>query len=234
MYEITKINSAIDKTKKNLQRGDEMRKLVLVFGILASVVSVGMGAMSDEEWNRISDNCWVKRDKNACQTLIDSGLLKSVEQCDKDSCRTVGIVYYTAGRYREAIPYTEKAIALGDNRGYADLGEVYYKLQDYFNAKKYSEIACDKGNSRVCFYLGVMYSNGEGVRQDYAKAAKLYKKACDMKDSDACNNLGFLYGNGLGVKQNLSTAKGYYGKSCDLGFQMGCDNYKLLNSQGVR
>lgn len=31
-----------------------MRKLVLVFGILASVVSVSMGAMSDEEWQRAS------------------------------------------------------------------------------------------------------------------------------------------------------------------------------------
>ena len=210
-----------------------MRKLALIFGILASVVSASMGAMSDDEWQRARHNCFENADKSACYALINDGL-PSVEQCNKDSCWFVGGVYYTAGHYREAIPYAEKAIALGDNRAYPDLGNVYYKLQDYFNAKKYFEIACDKGDGKGCYNLGFMYSNGEGVRQDYHKAHKLWKKACGMKDGAACNNLGYLYGTGQGVKQNLSTAKQYYGKACDLGNQMGCNNYKLLNSQGVR
>lgn len=214
-----------------------MRKLVLVCGILVSVVSVSMGAMSDEEWQRAGNNCFQNKDKNACYALINNGLV-SVEQCNKDSCWLVGGVYYTAGRYREAIPYYEKAIALGNNRGYADLGDTYYALQDYYNAKKYYEIACNKGVSEVqgenCYSLGLMYFHGEGVRQDYAKAAELWKKACDMKYGGACNNLGVLYNDGLGVRQNSSTAKQYYGKACDFGEQLGCNNYKLLNSQGVR
>lgn len=198
-----------------------------------------MGAMSNDEWEKARYNCFENEDKSACQALINSGL-KSVEQCDnKEVCVSAGNIYAKAERYREAIPYYEKAIALGDNGGYGLLAIVYHKLQDYYNAKKYSEIACNKGNgdlaqSESCYNLGVMYKNGEGVRQDYHKAHELYKKACDLKYGSACNNLGYLYGRGLGVRQNLSTAKQYYGKACDLGEQVGCNNYKKLNEQGIQ
>lgn len=99
-----------------------MKKLVLVCGILASVVSVSvsvsMGAMSYEEWERARHNCF-NDDKSACQALINNGM-PSIGQCDKNICLFVGSVYFVAERYREAIPYLEKAIALGgggDNRG---------------------------------------------------------------------------------------------------------------------
>ncbi|ETD24248.1 tetratricopeptide repeat protein [Helicobacter macacae] len=220
-----------------------MKKLVLVCGILASVVSVSMGAMSQEEWQRASHNCFENEDKSACQALINHSIEMgwgSLEQCSKDNCALIGHCYYVAGRYREAILYYEKAIALGDNSGYGTLGDTYAKLQDYYNAKKYYEIACNKGNGDIhqsgsCFNLGNnLYYKGQGVRQDYAKAAELWKKACDMKNGDACNGLGVLYAKGQGVRQNLSTAKQYYGKACDLGNQVGCDNYKLLHNQGVQ
>ncbi|MGX2984447.1 tetratricopeptide repeat protein [Helicobacter sp. 23-1048] len=239
-----------------------MKKLVLICGILAGVLS-GMDAMSeedkerfsniveaikqrdersDEEWEKAKYNCHFNNDKSACQALIDDGLA-SVEQCTKETgtnnCIFVGGIYNQAGHYREAIPYLEKAIALGDNGAYELLllGLTYIALNDYFNAKKYFEIGCNKVSylqSQFCYNLGVMYYNGKGVRQDYHKARELYKKACDMKDAEACNNLGVLYGKGQGVRQNLSIAKQYYGKACDLGQQVGCDNYKLLNNQGVQ
>ena len=229
------------KLKKST-RGDEMRKLVLACGILVGVVSVSMGAMSEEEWQRAGYNCIKNKDKSACQALINDGLV-SVEQCHigngKGNCGGVGLIYYQVGRYREAIPYLKKAIALGNNSVYVFLGIAYYELQDYYNAKKSIETSCNNGNgdlaqSEPCYNLGQMYYEGKGVSQDYYKAHELYKKACDMKYGAACNNLGWLYSSGLGVKQNRSTAKQYYGKACDLGEQLGCDNYKLLNSQGVQ
>lgn len=217
-----------------------LKRLTLALGILMCVVSIGMGAMSDEELERAGDNCFENEDKSACQALINNGL-PSIGQCDKGFCAFIGVIYYQAGRYKEAIPYFEKAITLGsnDNRVYGALGDTYYELQDYYNAKKYYEIGCGKGNgnlaqSKPCFNLGIMHANGKGVRQDYHKSHELWKKACDMKLGSACNNLGFLYGNGQGVRQNLSTAKQYYGKACDLGNQMGCDNYRELHSAGVQ
>lgn len=226
-----------------------MKKLVLACGILAGVVSVSMGAMSEEEMKRAAINC-VNNDKNACQALIDNVEKSvSVEQCNVSNCAPVGTLYIVAGRYREAIPYLEKAITLGDNRAYGLLGLVYDKLQDYYNAKKYNEIGCSKdfGNlipgylllitkenillarAESCERLGRMYELGKGVVQDYHKAAELYKKACDMKSSGGCLLLGYLYYAGKGVRQNISTAKQYYGKTCDLGNQMGCLLYEKHN-----
>ena len=224
-----------------------MKKLALVCVILVSMVSITMGKMSKEEWNRAKEKCG-KRDKSACEAIINSGFLPSVERCSKyggkdlsdDNCIISGIYYDIAGRYREAIPYYEKAIALGDNDAYVFLGILYgVFLQDYPNAKKYYEMGCNKGNgdfaqASSCTGLGEMYYNGQGVRQDYHKTFELYKKACDMKYGIACNNLGLLYAEGQGVRQNESIAKQYFGKACDLGEQMGCDNYRKANEIGIR
>lgn len=199
---------------------NKITKCVLACGILVGAVSVSTGAMSEKELLKATDDCFGNGDKIACQAIIDNGGLPSMEQCD-NRCGAVGALYNLAGRYREAIPYFEKAIVLGDNRGYGSLADVYYNLQDYYNAKKYYEIACNKDYELACSVLGQMYHDGQGVSQNYHKAYKLYIKACDMKFSLACNNLGFLYGKGQGVKQNLSTAKQYFGKACDLGNQMG-------------
>lgn len=125
-----------------------MKRLVLVFGILVSVVSVSMGAMSEEELQRTAYKCFEDEDKSACYALINNGLV-SVGQCNKDSCWFAGVIYDKVEHYREAIRYFEKAIALGDNSGYANLGHTYIALQDYYNAKKYREIACDKGNGDI-------------------------------------------------------------------------------------
>ncbi|MGX3044675.1 tetratricopeptide repeat protein [Helicobacter sp. T3_23-1056] len=179
--------------------------------------------------------------ENSAQ-LDDNGGLASEVECTLDkeetnNCVFLGSLSFIAELYIEAIQYYEKAIALGDNRGYHLLGLSYDKLGDYFNAKKYLEIGCNKVSdtqSESCYNLGVMYIDGKGVRQDYHKARELWKKACDMKNAMACHNLGVLYARGKGVKQNRSIAKQYYGKACDLGEQTGCDNYKQYNEAGVQ
>ncbi|ETD24238.1 tetratricopeptide repeat protein [Helicobacter macacae] len=176
-----------------------MKRLVLACGILASVVSVSIGAMSDDEWQRARHNCFDNRDKNSCYALINDGL-PSVEQCyaqkGKGNCSFVGGIYYFAGRYKEAIPYFEKTIALGDNLGYVSLASVYHDLQDYYNAKKYYEIACD---------------TIDGF----------------LMQADACLVVAKMYDRGQGVKRNSSTAKQYYGKACNLGNQRACSEILL-------
>ena len=231
---------------------NKIAKCVLVCWILVGVVSVGMGAMSQEEWDRNYYDCievsrgtliTAKSNKNACQALINHSIEMgwgSLEQCSKDSCGAIGDFYYFAGRYREAIPYYEKSIALGVTSSYVTLGNAYFQIEDYYNANKYFKIGCEKvdasqATATSCHNLGVLYDKGQGVRQDYRKAYELYKKTCDMKYGGlSCGALGSMYENGEGVRQNLSTAKQYYGKACDLGSQIGCDNYRKLNNQGVQ
>lgn len=175
-----------------------MRNIALVCGILASVISIGMGAMSDDEWNRAKYNCIVNKDKNACQALINNGLV-SVEQCyiiekGEGNCDFVGGVYYLAERYREAIPYFEKAIALGDYEYsfLVALAAAYDKLQDYYNAKKYYEIVCDTNDGAsmqayACLVVAEMYDRGQGVKRNSSTAAQYYDKACNLGDQRACS-----------------------------------------------
>ena len=168
-----------------------MKKLALVCGILASVVGVSLGKMSSDEQKKTIYNCLSNNNKSACNALINSGL-ESVEECDKKTCSFAGAVYYQARRYKEAIPYYEKLIALGDNREYAMLAEIYHKLQDDHNASKYYEIDCNEGNTYTqaesCNNIGLRYYKGEGVQKDYEKAFEFYKKACDMGYQKGCDN----------------------------------------------
>lgn len=48
------------------------------------------------------------------------------------------------------------------------------------------------GDTYGCYNLGVLYENGQGVRQSHAKAAKLYKKSCDMRLELGCKNYARL------------------------------------------
>ena len=99
---------------------------------------------------------------------------------------------------------------------------------DYKTAAKYYTKACDDGVIEGCFNLGVMYADGEGVKQNYNKAATLFAMACDGGIAGACNNLGLMFELGKGVKQDESAAAAYYQMACQQGEQIGCQNYNEL------
>ena len=87
------------------------------------------------------------------------------------------------------------------------------------------------GDVDAQFNLGVMYANGEGVRQDYVKAREWYEKAAAQGNADAQFNLGLMYANGYGVRQDYVKAREWFGKACDNGSQIGCDGYRDLNNR---
>ena len=89
---------------------------------------------------------------------------------------------------------------------------------------------CQKGNAPACVLLGIMYDNGEGVKQDSFKAAELYRQACDGKNALGCFNLGVAYELGEGVRQSNGDALTFYGKACDLKNELGCKNYARLKT----
>ena len=68
---------------------------------------------------------------------------------------------------------------------------------------------CNGGNAGACVDLGLMYDNGEGVKQDYKKAVEFFQKACDGGDAAGCHNLGIRYHEGEGVKRNEYNVCGY-------------------------
>ncbi|PAX24878.1 hypothetical protein CKX34_01650, partial [Neisseria gonorrhoeae] len=66
--------------------------------------------------------------------------------------------------------------------------------------------AAEQGNAAAQFNLGVMYENGQGVRQDYVQAVQWYRKASEQGDAQAQYNLGLMYYDGRGVRQDLALA----------------------------
>ena len=92
--------------------------------------------------------------------------------------------------------------------------------------------AAEQGNAQAQYNLGVMYEQGQGVRQDVAQAAQWFRKAAEQGFAEAQYNLGVMHANGLGVRQNYKIAKEWFGKACDNGFQPGCDAYRKLNQAG--
>ncbi|HFA6506840.1 TPA: sel1 repeat family protein [Neisseria gonorrhoeae] len=84
--------------------------------------------------------------------------------------------------------------------------------------------AAEQGNAAAQFNLGVMYENGQGVRQDYVQAVQWYRKASEQGDAQAQYNLGLMYYDGRGVRQDLALAQQWLGKACQNGDQNSCDN----------
>ena len=53
--------------------------------------------------------------------------------------------------------------------------------------------AAEQGNAAAQHNLGVMYENGEGVRQDDAEAVRWYRQAAEQGLAQAQTNLGLMY-----------------------------------------
>ena len=100
--------------------------------------------------------------------------------------------------------------------------------------KECYEVSFFGGGASSCTRLGVMYSNGEGVRQDKFKAAELYQKGCDGAEAVSCYNLGSMYFHGIGVRQDSSRTLNLFGKACDLKDEEGCKGYAALKNRGIK
>ena len=93
-----------------------------------------------------------------------------------------------------------------------DDGYSAYEKGDYKTAFTIFEDLASKGDAKAQYNLGVMYRDGEGVRQDYKKAIEFFKKAANQGLVRAQNNLGLMYYNGQGVRQDYKKAFEWYEK----------------------
>ena len=69
------------------------------------------------------------------------------------------------------------------------------------------------GNERAQFYLGLMYTFGNGVEKNYANAAKCYRYSAQNGFKDAQLALGDAYAKGKGVNKEWSEAANWYIKA---------------------
>ena len=62
----------------------------------------------------------------------------------------------------------------------------------YKAAEKYFRQAAEIGNTNAMNSLGIMYWNGQGVKQDYKAAEKYFRQAVEMGNVNAKNNLSIM------------------------------------------
>lgn len=85
------------------------------------------------------------------------------------------------------------------------------------------------GDSEAQFELGMLYADGQGVKQSYTEAFKWFRKSADQGNINALHVIGLAYKNGIGVQQSYSEAKECFGLACDKGNDLSCDWYAKLN-----
>ena len=80
--------------------------------------------------------------------------------------------------------------------------------------------AAMQGHADAQCNLGVMYSNGRGVKQSYEKAVEWYEKAAKQGDADAQYYLGLLY--------SVPTATAYGTAAKNARASIGCTATRIL------
>ena len=79
---------------------------------------------------------------------------------------------------------------------------VAYQSGDYATAFAEFTTLAEAGDAEAQDNLGIMYYNGEGVKQDYKEAVKWTEMAAEAGLTIAQYNLGLMHKNGEGVKKD--------------------------------
>ena len=90
-------------------------------------------------------------------------------------------------------------------------GLAAYDAKDFAAALREFRFLAEQGDAEGQYFLGTMYSGGEGVTQDYKEAVRLYRLAAAQGNPFALLALGNSYAFGQGVTQDYKEAARLYG-----------------------
>jgi TPR repeat protein len=159
--------------------------------------------------------------------------VKGCNEGDLAACNSAGYAYL----YGEGAPqddakgaaFYEKTCGARNAEGCAFFGWVLekglggYDQNETKAAATYEKGCLDgKGNSFACTLLGVLHTEGRGVKKNLAKAAQLYRSGCELGDGEGCLRLGWAYQQGAGVTQSTTLAQELFEKGCNLDNDEAC------------
>lgn len=166
------------------------------------------------------------------------------------SCSRVGRMYYKgdAGVKQNkqlALRYFYKACEVnGMECGMLVGGFVEQK--DYKFAFDIAKKGCDLGNDLSCNHLGILYTQGQGIKQNSQKSFSTFYKLCNQNKTSytigvkqmGCYNLALCYASGRGVEKSYKKAFDIFKTLCDEEDEMGgaCEMVGefYLDAKGVR
>lgn len=95
------------------------------------------------------------------------------------------------------------------------IGEEYYLKKyttqaDYRRAALWSGRGARDGDDQAQFLLGILYTEGNGVKQNYKKARYWLRKSASQGNAQALFHLGWMYEYGEGVRSERNKADEFY------------------------
>jgi TPR repeat protein len=97
------------------------------------------------------------------------------------------------------------------------LGSLYYNNKEYKNAFKWTYKSALQGNYRAQNNLGVLYTNGIGVKTNYKDAFTWFSLSANQGSEQAQYFLGIFYKEGRYIKKNNAMAVKWLNKSSKQG-----------------
>ncbi len=96
-------------------------------------------------------------------------------------------------------------------------GLKFYEQGHYKKAAVWFRKAAEQGHAKAQSNLGVMYSDGQGVKRDYNEAVKWCRKAAEQGYAQAQTNLCIMYSKGKGVEQDYNKMSKWCHKAAEQG-----------------
>lgn len=106
-------------------------------------------------------------------------------------------------RLLKAVQYYQQAVDAGCTQSAEDIKRI----------RRMRDIDAEDLND-----IGVMYSNGEGVKEDFVQSRLWLQRAIAKGSASAYRNLGFHYAEGLGVEKDVIRAVKYYEQAIEEGY----------------
>lgn len=219
-----------------------MKKLVLAFAIVASVVSV---LMCEDKYNEICGGIGISKCINFYESSCNNGniaacvfLHKKFDMVDEVTYHEIICQNYNGS----IIDFVKKFIkdakeiksfipnSLATKKPYKEIADLILELETFLKNQtqqtkewQYKKMERTKEVLDTCVMVGELLWN-----TDTNKAIQYYKKACDYGYDIACKDLGDIYQGKKGVSPNYLLALEYHEKACDLGRKDSCDEYIQL------
>jgi TPR repeat protein len=105
----------------------------------------------------------------------------------------------------------------GDAASQMKVALAFDKEDDFPEAAFWYQKAAEQGVSEAQNNLGVMYKDGQGIRQDFGEAARWFLLAARQDNTLAQLNLGWLYHAGKGLRQDADSASYWYMRAAQKG-----------------
>jgi TPR repeat protein len=121
--------------------------------------------------------------------------------------RELALLYRARPAQRgEALRLFERAARAGDSEAAYQLGQMLRPGEPAAAASWYAQ-AAQQRHAKAALALGLLYKNGEGVRQDARQAAHWLDLASALGNAHAMFLLSNLYNEGSGVTQDRARAR---------------------------